>query len=245
MIVDQLRAYDSLDLPLLNRFEKQVFVPEDNLSKAEREIVDRLEEWTCLVAKESDMKNACDCFCGFYSGTISSLVLTITKYGKKIVGPSDVNRILETCKRKLYLIAFPFAILKSQLLAEVVNPSAVLDFESNFDIQLSTRYESLSDVLAVKTELTSDSDRFLVVMTRSSVSHFHLTYERYIRNKNASQENSKIIQLALVPSERYLVNEISAFFSNFSSELRTFIVLCDPIHCDSSVIAHARYLFPN
>jgi hypothetical protein len=57
VIVQQTHAYDHLDLPLLNRFEKQVLAPSDVLSAEAQDIADQLEMWCHSLLIETGPSN--------------------------------------------------------------------------------------------------------------------------------------------------------------------------------------------
>ena len=52
VIAEQEHAYTKLDLPLLNRFEKQVLSAADMVDVYERAIVSKLEAWADLGAEQ-------------------------------------------------------------------------------------------------------------------------------------------------------------------------------------------------
>ena len=45
VVAESSHAYERLDLPLLNRFEKQLFTPEHALSPPQRQLCDVLQQW--------------------------------------------------------------------------------------------------------------------------------------------------------------------------------------------------------
>lgn len=50
VIVEAQHAYDRLDLPLLNRFEKQLLTPMDVLGAEQREVVEDVMKWCDQVS---------------------------------------------------------------------------------------------------------------------------------------------------------------------------------------------------
>ncbi len=48
----QAHAYENLDLPLLNRFEKQVLLPQDVLNSAQVALYREISEWVKAVLAE-------------------------------------------------------------------------------------------------------------------------------------------------------------------------------------------------
>ena len=127
IFVNQQQAYDSLDLPLLNRFEKQVLYSNDFLDDIGTQVLSQLQSWCDDICSDTKLSSLSDIFCGFYSGTLSSLLVMLTDYGRtKIVHECAEGQaseltisaleLLNIAKKKLRRISFPTAILKSELL---------------------------------------------------------------------------------------------------------------------------------
>ena len=74
VVVEQRHAYDKLDLPLLNRFEKQLLCAEQVASAQQQLVVDELTEWISTVADEAGVGSLQDLFCGHHSGNNSLFI---------------------------------------------------------------------------------------------------------------------------------------------------------------------------
>ncbi len=57
VIVEADHAYENLDLPLLNRFEKQLLRPSDLLSPLHLRLMDDLNRWITIIYKECGLKS--------------------------------------------------------------------------------------------------------------------------------------------------------------------------------------------
>ena len=65
VIVEQIHAYRKLDLPLLNRFEKQILCSNDILGARQKKIVQQIEIWCNDILESSGIDNLQDIFCVF------------------------------------------------------------------------------------------------------------------------------------------------------------------------------------
>jgi hypothetical protein len=254
VIVDQQQAYDSLDLPLLNRFEKQVLFPRNLLnSEGATVALDRLSEWCDLILKESGCRNLSEVFCGYYADTLSSIVLNLSSFSTLSIvsSPSDscargsilLSDVLSKGKDLLCRVAFPSAILMSSTLRAEI--SELFNISEMEHLACLSPQSNLFDLLEI--ELTSQtSSQYLFVTTKSPISHFHPAFQTWLRKKSSMDETQfRILQLALISSERQLTSELNTFlqYSEFGKEdKKTLIVLCDPLLCESALISHARYL---
>ena len=82
VVVEQAKAYESLDLPLLNRFEKQILSPMDVLATSSLavKLLSKLQQWCQLLHQETGLPSLAVIFVGFYEDTLSSLVLSLTNF---------------------------------------------------------------------------------------------------------------------------------------------------------------------
>lgn len=256
VIVDQQKAYDSLDLPLLNRFEKQVLFPRDLLhSQGACLMLQRLSDWCSCILKECGFRTLCDIFCGYYSDTLASLVLNITCYSslRVIEDRSDhrsgtilLSDAVEQGKELLCRVAFPSAVLLSPTLRADISRIYNLGHVDAFACLKPQSH--LFGLLASEFDAKTTS-QYLFITTKSPISHFNPAYQAWLRSgENALQEtNYRVLQLALISSERQFTSELNDFLQscNFVQELKdkkTLIILCDPLLCDGALISHAKYL---
>ena len=119
VIVDRVEAYQNLDLPLLNRFEKQLLTAREVLTPAQRAVVDELTAWCSNIMLEADLPSIQETFMGFHTDTVASLVIAqwplIEEVGWQ--HPSGV-------KRALARIAHPIAVFRSAELAGALGVAA-------------------------------------------------------------------------------------------------------------------------
>ena len=66
VVVEEKHAVENLDLPLLNRFEKQTLHSEDVLSVDQLNLAEELGEWVANVDKEAKLPSASHVLCGFH-----------------------------------------------------------------------------------------------------------------------------------------------------------------------------------
>ena len=117
VIVEEQHAIENLDLPLLNRFEKQTLHPKDVLTPAQGRLADKLQMWVDDIVKETRLPSAEFVFCGFHSGTIPTIVLAICGFGDGSVDPDgDSENLLANMKESLARVAMPLAMLHSATL---------------------------------------------------------------------------------------------------------------------------------
>jgi MoxR-like ATPase len=76
VITEQEHAYTQLDLPLLNRFEKQLFRPVDVLNHEQKILVSILQEWVHRLTEMAGVEKPADLLAGFSLDTITTLVLS-------------------------------------------------------------------------------------------------------------------------------------------------------------------------
>jgi hypothetical protein len=142
VIIDKDHAYNDLDLPLLNRFEKQVLVSETMLLPKHQLLLGQLTEWVNNIMKEINISNLNEIFCGYDSYTLSSLILTITNYSDNFD-----DSVFEECKTRLAHMTLPIAAIQSNILKN---------------------YTIYSDFSKFITEVP---DKFVLTFTRSPLSH--------------------------------------------------------------------------
>ena len=198
VFVDQQKAYDTLDLPLLNRFEKQVLYSKNFLDDAGLTILNQLQSWCDSICTDSNLKTLSDIFCGYYEGTLSSLLVMLTNYGRTKIVSSDLvvdsesstigaDSLLRKAKQKMLLISYPTAILKSKLLRDEdellkipVNVSIDVDETpnglSNFSEQRTSLCALLSNELFTSGEQFAPDyhEKMLLLTTKSPLPHFYL-----------------------------------------------------------------------
>ena len=221
VIVEQNHAYNKLDLPLLNRFEKQILCAEDILGEKQQKVVDILLDWVKLILKETGMNSYQELFCGYHHGTIPSAVLSYSNYEDDKV---DENTV-EVLKKWLAKVAKPISVMYSRELSEFT--SDYFQYHENF-ITILNHY-----ILP-----TGGLGSACIVLTHSPISHLDMVLERF----PLANTKSSILQLAELSSERQLYKNLEEFFQSTAEEDLILFVQSDPIGCRQSLINHARYV---
>jgi len=117
VVTEQMHAYTKLDLPLLNRFEKQVLKSYDLLTPDLILLLEEIQGWVEEILSHVHSDGIYDVFCGMHSGTLASLVLTIASgESPQELTPLEPRKILERSKLCLLQIATPVAVIHSQIL---------------------------------------------------------------------------------------------------------------------------------
>lgn len=110
-LVEDTHAYEKLDLPLLNRFEKQFLVPDTVLSDGQKELIGVLRSWVGECIKEVPELKRDEVFCGFDdNASLATLVLSLQLTG------SDDNSFA-VAKEYLMHASTPLAMMKSSRMA--------------------------------------------------------------------------------------------------------------------------------
>jgi hypothetical protein len=109
VVVEQEHAYRTLDLPLLNRFEKQVLCASDVLGPAQAKLANDLSEWIQSIVQSTGLKSAQEVFSGYHPGTVASAVLNITNFDESKVDGDMLNDL----KEWMYRVARPVAVMNS------------------------------------------------------------------------------------------------------------------------------------
>ena len=139
VVAEQDHAYENLDLPLLNRFEKQVLSFKDCLTEDQLTVMKKLESWVEQVLSETNFELLSQVFVGYHKDTLSSLV-----FSNKDSGEDDL-------KKSLTEIASPISIMQSNSLSTA-----------------SVNYSSVHQGLISCLSYITDTAPLTVVLTRSS-----------------------------------------------------------------------------
>ena len=262
VIVDQQQAYDSLDLPLLNRFEKQVLFPSDLLRSDKCELaLNKLQSMCTTILEESELGSLSEIFCGYYDKTIPSLLLNITDFGRKDIIMSTVRQspdsahiimddLVKSCAERLARVAFPTAMMRSPTLRSIMSESHDKQFSGKqFSLTQRHIFALLDDELYGG---DTTAGKLLVVTTKSPVAHFQLACDSWRLACESAETKKrytircshlKVLQLALISSEKQLTTDLKNFLHAQSAGApTTLVVLCDPLHCSSTLISHARFV---
>ena len=216
VIAEKDYAYRELDLPLLNRFEKQILTPAEVLDVKGQKDCRELESWIGNILDETDLPSLQAVFCGFHPGTIPSLVFSLRQ--------SKSKDVVTEAKKSLKRIASPAAVAlsKSLLSVEGVHTHETL---TSFVDELFEEGMKKRPAAAIAT-------------TYSPVTHLH--EGNLIGALNAQVE---VFRLDQVKSEKSFSDLLTRHLSCASSGAnRLLIVQFDPIMCSSLQINHAKHL---
>jgi len=165
VVVEAKDAYERLDLPLLNRFEKQVLRAADVLEdEASRCLLEDLKTWVKVVEERSQVK---DPFVGMYPQTLASLVhcVRLAKPSKELGNEDDS---MQTVQSELSRLLSPLAkirVAEDEVLG--IGQSPQKDSTSSLSVAL---FDEIGACLKAK--------KHLLVLTFSSSHDFDLLLRR-------------------------------------------------------------------
>jgi hypothetical protein len=212
VIIEEDHAYNNLDLPLLNRFEKQLFCAKDVLSQEQWKIVEQIKDWVNTVFCETKLEGYHSIFCGFHSSTIASCVLYETNFS------DTIDNTVERIQQHLARIALPVAVLQSPTLASVKG----VDYFSNQSDLKTTMKNYVMNLEPVEC---------IIFLTYSKVTHLDTSFDN----------NINVLLLSQLSNEKDLIQHLDTFLASDIKE-SSLIIQCDPISCKQSLINHAQYL---
>ena len=229
VIVEQEAAYRDLDLPLLNRFEKQILTPTEVLEDMHHRIVASVTDWTGLILKECGLDSLQHVFCGFHPGTISSAVFNLSQQHPE-------SQLEDAVRRALRLIASPAAMALSPSLV------AVEELDGKPLIAPLTLTEGVESLLA--RSAAEHVPKASLIMTHSPVSHLNHSLRESI------DADVEVVRLDEVKSEQSFETVLEKHFSKLSDPANTekkflLVVQFDPITCSPLQINHAKFLSTN
>lgn len=248
VVVNQAHAYEKLDLPLLNRFEKQIISPEVALQSTKaRRVLRSLEEWCASVMEETRMDKLSTIFCGLYADTLSSLILSLTGFGKQSEDSWTEDEVLKAAQNALLRIAVPASVLYSRQLQEFIREDVKnnqLTSVDPFEAYMTSK-SNIFTHLEEELRLSQGYEKLLLIATKSPVNQFEANFHNThsVSSQTLHQFRLIFFQLAHVTAERNLTSRIDSFYEDISFHAPTILaILCDPLYCHESIIAHARYL---
>eukprot|EP01052_Picozoa_sp_SAG31_P062863 SAG31_NODE_21823_length_540_cov_0.671202_1_plen_177_part_01 len=106
-VVEQNHAYDSLDLPLLNRFEKQILTADTLLNTSQRQLLECIQMWANEILDETELRGFHRVFCGCYDKTLPSLILSHTTFGDSL---AEMMEEMDIIRSIIAQIATPAAV---------------------------------------------------------------------------------------------------------------------------------------
>jgi hypothetical protein len=256
VVVEKTQAYNELDLPLLNRFEKQVMCHDDMLeSEVQKRLKKGLVLWLRAVQRECGADALEDIFTGYFQNSAASLVMSRTKKGSTHEGT-----VLEQMKAELADAAQPMCVLKSKLLGKGGGKlwQATVRTDAHADGYFR-RHESLStitsDLVGSLREEGEGADTGMrehlqaVVVTKSPQNHLPGNEKKGYKKLGLMlgyDDEPDLVRLA----EFSISHELRANLAKViltedgggRAQWRLLVVQCDLSQCHCAAINHAKRL---
>jgi hypothetical protein len=268
VVVEKTQAYNELDLPLLNRFEKQVMCHDDMLEHdAQRRLKKQLVQWMHQVKDECGEATFEDVFLGHFPNSAASLVMSrVTK------NSTNEPKLLLQMKAELADAAHPLCVLKSKLLRkdggelwqatvrtdELVGKDGGELWQATVKADTKTgyfeRHESLSAIIrSLQREREGvDSpekrERLQAVVVTSSPSNHLPGNGKKLGMRLGYDQEPDLVKLAEFSSSHEQQVRLEEVIVKRGREAgspthRLLVVQCDPSEtCHRACINHAKYL---
>jgi hypothetical protein len=244
VIVDQNHAYENLDLPLLNRFEKQVLMYDSVLPERSQSIVRELNEWIAALLHETGLSDPSHIFAGFHDETVSSLVFSLTAIYEHKLQVVDRFEMLNCAKFRLLNVALPAIALQFPYLSSMPNVYSDVKFCACLDVRTALRKELNfdGDDMSPRDDLSPDIAsfcKFLCVLTHSPVGHYN---PKAILPGSDDLISISEVQLSMISSEIQIHQSLKSFFSIDDKRNKLLVVLFDPCKNSMQVLSQVQYL---
>lgn len=224
-IVEESHARTNLDLPLLNRFEKQLLLPTALLQPNHQTLLTSISTWIdCVMSEVGIGSHSSVLLPGVHENTLPMLVLTLSDY--KEPNEEDLEALLLEAQTRLLHMSTPVAVHHSIALRTLDQHQTVPYFEAHRDIASSIRWH-----------FESASGAPLLVLTHSPVPHL-------AGDKLTSLfPGADFMRLSDLTSESQLHFMATTLYHHQDPAHTTMIVQCDPSLTHQPLIDHARYVF--
>ena len=236
VIAEQQYAYSELDLPLLNRFEKQIFSPTHVLGKVMRSVAESVNQWVENILSETTLSSYQQVFCGYHEGTIPSAVFHVfiragrrkqqqqgkgAGAGAAAKKPDEKEMELEV-KKCLKRIACPAAVALSESLQKVDEPACHPDFCATVDAIFKHQVNGLVASLVMTYSPVSDLDEPM---------------------KESLNAKVTVVRLDEVKSEKSFIYLLNNYLDKAGSEEKELLIIqFDPIMCSALQVNHSKFL---
>eukprot|EP01063_Lacrimia_lanifica_P019635 TRINITY_DN2709_c0_g1_i1.p1 TRINITY_DN2709_c0_g1~~TRINITY_DN2709_c0_g1_i1.p1 ORF type:complete len:3358 (+),score=963.91 TRINITY_DN2709_c0_g1_i1:646-10074(+) len=211
VVAEKQHAHENLDLPLLNRFEKQYLSYRECLTADQLEACTKLEDWIRGVQGETTFSDPAHVFCGFNTNTVPSLV-----FSHAGAAPEELRAVLAE-------IALPIAVMQSASLSDAL-PS-YMDNHTGLVRLLSQALELRGD------EAAKGGSKMCLVITHSPVEQVKVSDSDF----GMPWTTMRLAEMASEASVRY---GFGKFFEREGSGV--VAVQCDPMSSPQQTIDHAR-----
>ena len=213
VVAEQKHADENLDLPLLNRFEKQSLNFRDCLNAEQLELCKLIEAWVEIILQESAFPDLTHVFSGFNDQTIPSLVFSCP-------GLSE-----DQLHAKLAHTATPVAMIHS--------PALCLALPSYEEDHAGIEW------LLQHLEGDGNTQRLVSVTTHSPVEQATI---RLLSETPSNGREWSVVRLAEIGSEDTLKGVAADFIDAAGSgdTRKVLLVQCDPMSSSQNTIEHAK-----
>jgi hypothetical protein len=258
VIVEMQHAHERLDLPLLNRFEKQELAPTHALVPAQERLCARLREWvhavaaelglleTALLEKATAVQRRCalgSIFCGWHEGMLASLALQLPADESEVETSDDNSNSssIVAGRAALLRIAKPIAVFHSAQLRGL--PEGSMYFEDHQSLLTAAR----------RYFWPGSAEHLFLLLTHSPVPHC----DEVLSHADESIRFT-LTQLTRFGSEEALGAAVDAFLAGddiptarvygggavtgASPSAHVLLIQYDPVDSEPGMLEHAMYI---
>lgn len=228
IVVVEESVRSELDLPLLNRFERQLLRPADMLTRFHQPLLGRVKEWMEQILAETALPSITSVFSCFHEHSLSSAVLLACDYEvEPPEGPEAEELLLQRIKRWFSMVAQPSAVMFSPSLRDVLPAD---DYFSRHDT-----FVSAINAYCLGPDIARDT--LSVVMTHSTVAQLPAD-----DLSGLLDVNTEVVRLASFSGEKHLVSAVETFYKHRGDEPRLFVLQCDSLETRKTLILHAMWI---
>lgn len=233
--VGKQHALEKLDLPLLNRFEKQQIKASEMLGENQLWILSEITAWVASVAAEMAWcQSSAELFCGYHKDVASAAVLGYSHFNDAEAG-TDRDRILKRLKLALARTAYPLVAFSSPTIGSLEGFSYAEECGSISMFLRSLRTLATSEIARSAAEEHSGLAVGLdMVLTHSPLAHF----TRAIPNQFGFVSQS--VHFAEFTTELQFRRLLEEYFRSSSHDL--LVIQCDPAKTPPTLLAHAQQM---
>jgi len=246
-------AYYRLAPPLLNRFEKQIFLRKDLMVKEDEALLNRLIKfWESVSAAMKNPDAAAEAaeggprpIAGYHSELLSSLVFVLRRRHENKL---SVEQLLEQAKRMLTLVLTPEAVCM------IAGTHTEQERISKFGFDVVTEYfekQMHSDLPSFAEQLVEDKSAWgddlgaqVMVLTYSPILG-KVGHELQSRHADWAQDEVSLHELS---SSTDIYKSVQQFYENIpttssSGPKKKFLIIhADPAAASARMIEHCRFL---
>lgn len=228
-IVEATHAYSNLDLPLLNRFEKQLLLPSNMLTDALGALVGELREFVEQCAADTDGLSKDEVFFGFdEESTLPSLVLSLES------AVDDHVQLKQAALDRLVQAATPLAVFRSKAFS--AHKSAYFDSHNSF---LNFCQASFTAQTAASLHKLHDpAGSIQLLLTHSPEAHLPTALADVSSSATFAAAPFASIALNEFKSADSLRVRLQQFYCSIHTGSAVLVVQCDPQNVSQSHLRH-------